>query len=121
MGLSVQHATGEDLGASLQVCSRRHVPTNRRRGSESETSDLPSSVRTRSDQKVYEALCHAAPDFPDEVAQILLELCHRRPESPEIVAREIAYREKRRNEAVEQEKSLSPEDRTKRRLLPPPI
>lgn len=77
--------------------------------------------RDKADQKIYEALCHAAPDFPDEVAQILLELCHRRPESPEIVAREIACREKRRKEAVEQEKSLSPKDRRKRRSLSPPI
>ena len=74
-----------------------------------------------SDQKVYEALCHAAPDFPDEVSQILLEVCHRRPQSPEIVAREIAYREKRRKEAAEQEESLSPELRRRRRSLPPPI
>ena len=50
-----------------------------------------------------------------------MELCHRRPESPEIVAREIAYREKRRKEAVEQEKILSPELRGRRHSLPPPI
>ena len=73
------------------------------------------------DQKVYEALCHAAPDFPNEVSQILLELCHRRSESPEITERARAYHEKRRKEAAEYETNLSPEERKKRYSLPPPI
>ncbi len=75
----------------------------------------------QSDQKVYEALCHAAVDFPNDVAQILLELCHRRPESAEIVSRRIAYREKRLKDALEQENSLSPELRKRRRSSSPLI
>src|SRR3954453_15170600 len=115
MGLSVQHATGEDLGASLRVCSRRHVPTNRRRGSESETSDLPSSVLQGLTKRFTNRFVMQRRTFRMKLRRSCVELCHRRPESPEIVAREIAYREKRRKEAVEQEKSLSPADRRKRR------
>ena len=36
----------------------------------------------KADQKIYEALCQATRDYPEEVSQVLLELCHRRPESP---------------------------------------
>jgi hypothetical protein len=75
----------------------------------------------KADQKIYEALCHATRDYPEEVSQVLLELCHRRPESPQIVERKRAFQERQRADRVEQERSLSAEERLRRRSLPPPI
>lgn len=73
------------------------------------------------DQKVYEALCYAAPDLPDEVFSLVLELCQRRDPSPEITARVDAYHEKRRVEVSEERKKTPPEVLKRRRALPPPI
>lgn len=73
------------------------------------------------DQRVYETLCYAAPDFPDEVSQILLELCCRRDDSPEVKARGEAYIQRRRAERAAQLKAMTPEERKRRHSLPTPI
>lgn len=67
------------------------------------------------DKVVFEALLHAATEFPSEVGQLCLELAKRRPLSPDVVKRVAVARAERR--AREQPAASAP----KRKSLPAPI
>lgn len=59
------------------------------------------------DERVYEAMLHAAPDLPKEVSELALELIRRGDPAPEILAR--AEEQKRREQARQRELEGDPE------------
>lgn len=70
------------------------------------------------DKIVYEAVLSAAPELPDEVAQLCLELAERRDLDPEISARVERAHERQREER-RQFLAANPERRERREQLPP--
>jgi hypothetical protein len=70
------------------------------------------------DKVIYEALLSAAPEFPDEVAQIALELCGRRDEPDHAVQRGLDEGE-RQAKAREEWRKKNPEESRKKRLPVP--
>ncbi|UWU76212.1 hypothetical protein N2603_41100 [Bradyrhizobium huanghuaihaiense] len=72
----------------------------------------------RHDKVVYEAVLSAAPELPDEVAQLCLELAERRDLDPAISARVERAHERRREER-RQFLAANPERRDRRERLPP--
>jgi len=71
------------------------------------------------DKVIYEALLSAAPEFPDEVAQIALELCGRRDESDHAIQRGVDE-EERQAKLREEWRKKNPEE-SRRKRLPVPV
>ncbi|MCS3926108.1 hypothetical protein M2175_001139 [Bradyrhizobium elkanii] len=72
----------------------------------------------RHDKIVYEAVLSAAPELPDEVAQLCLELAERRDLDPEISARVERAHERQREER-RQFLAANPERQERRERIPP--
>jgi hypothetical protein len=70
------------------------------------------------DKVIYEALLSAAPEFPDEVAQIALELCGRRDEPDHAVQRGLDEEERQAKQREEWRKKHPEESRKKRIPVP---
>jgi hypothetical protein len=70
------------------------------------------------DKVVYEALLGAAPEFPDDVAQIALELSGRRDEPEHAIDRAIAAQEREKKSREEWRKNHPEETRAKRAVPP---
>lgn len=69
-------------------------------------------------KEVYEALLHAAQEYPDEAGQIALVLGHRKPEPNYAIQREIEANE-RRDLAEQQYRAAHPEEEQRRRVPVP--
>jgi hypothetical protein len=67
------------------------------------------------DKVIYEALLSAAPEFPDEVAQIALELCGRRDEPTHAIQRGLDE-EDRQAKRQEEWRKKNPEENRKKRI-----
>src|SRR3984957_7896840 len=72
------------------------------------------------DKVIYEALLSAAPEFPDEVAQIALELCGRRDEPDHAIQRGLDE-EERQEQRREEWRRNNPEESRKKRMPVPGI
>ena len=70
------------------------------------------------DKVIYEALLSAAPEFPDEVAQIALELCGRRDEPEHSIRRGVEEEERQAKRRAEWRKKNPEENRRKRIPVP---
>jgi hypothetical protein len=72
------------------------------------------------DKVIYEALLSAAPEFPDEVAQIALELCGRRDEPVHAIQRGLDEQE-RQAKLHEEWRKKNPEENRKKRISFPGV
>jgi len=70
------------------------------------------------DKVIYEALLSAAPEFPDEVAQIALELCGRRDEPDHAIQRGLDEKERQERRREEWRRNNPEESRKKRMPVP---
>ena len=74
----------------------------------------------KADQKIYEALCQATRDYPEEVSQVLLELCHRLPSPLRSWSAQEPFKNVSEPTGLSRNGRFRPKKRLRRRSLPPP-